>query len=993
MKVYLLIICLCRSGGYLAGQTSGPLATQKEHRKIDSLLLRLPSANRSDQGFIYEKLAFAYLSLNNDSAITFVEKASGIFTEIKNDTALFNLNLFFAKKLLDFETDRSLPYFWKAKSMKSAAVGSAKYQYKLNAEMSAMHYFFLSNYDSSLYYDKQCLALASDSLEKGKTLAGMGLNYNALGMTVKALDAYLKAMSLLENKGDALALGGLYNNLGILYEDDENNAKAELYYKKAYEMFKKSGDLLRQFSALNNLGILYSHEARHEESLQALSEAEKIHPQLGSKANEAIVNLNVGNTLVHMGRSQEALTRFKIAMKLFVEVGHNYGLTACHRQMGEAYYETGQYKMCEREEQMAITLAKKYGYIYLIRDAYKDLADMYATVRQYEKAHFHLNRYHELNDSLTTRDRASKLGLLEKEYELAKQEEEKKLLVDQQEASVAQARIDRVTKLSLGSGLAFVAIASFVTLVAYRRTKAKNQLLAAQKEKILQQSEALEEASNARSRFFANVSHELRTPVTLITGMLEVLHEKLGKNSHSILDIALNNSRKLQTLVNEVLDLTLAENTAATLTLAEKEIGPLLRRVLAAFDSLLQKKSISLTCDTATVEGLSLAVDEGKFEKIINNLIFNAVKFNHEGGRIVVSATHDDNLHSIVIRVTDTGTGIPAEDIPHIFDRFYQSAAGRQNNAGGVGIGLSLVKELTEMHGGSVSVQSNVGEGTTFEIRLPIVKLEGEVEEPGYLHDEPVVNLEGFDKAPAVLVVEDNEEMQFYIKEVFGGQAKMSFANNGLEALNWLEKNSVDVIISDVMMPEMDGYELLRNLKQSETLKRIPVVMLTARAAEEDLLHGLSLGVDDYLTKPFSGKELKVRVHNLLTNLEIRKQWQSKPVEPGEVEVEPSENEIFIQKVEAFVHAHVKNAALGISGLADHLAMSERQLYRRCGLLTGMSPAQLIKEVRLQLAYKMLINKEVFKVSDLAARIGFEDSTYFSRQFHERFGKRPSEML
>lgn len=992
MKAYLLIICLF-GAGYLAGQTPSP--NPKQQAKIDSLRSRLQSANRSDQGFIYEKLALAFVSLNKDSAIAFGEKASGVFTEAKNDTALFNLNFSFAKKLdINGETETSLPYFWRAKAMRSEAVRSPKYQYKLYADISAMHYFSHGDYDSSLYYDKQCLALAADSLQKGKTLTSLGLNYNALGMTVKALDAYLKAMSLLEKKGDALALGGLYNNLGILYEDDENNAKAELNYKKAYEMFKKSGDLLRQFSALNNLGILYSHEARHEESLQALYEAEKILRQPGGKANEGIVNINIGNTLVHMGRPGEGLARFKIAMKLFVEVGHHYGATACHRQMGEAYYKVGQYKMCEQEEQIAIALAKKYGYIYLIRDAYGDLADMYAASKQYQRAHFHLKRYHELNDSLTTKDRASKLGLLEKEYELAKQEEEKKLLVDQQEASVAQARIDRVTKLSLGSGLAFVAIASFVTLVAYQRTKAKNQLLASQKEKILQQSEALEEASKARSRFFANVSHELRTPVTLITGMLEVLHEKLDKNTHSILDIALSNSRKLQTLVNEVLDHTRAENTTTRLTLVEKEIGPLLRRILAAFDSLLQKKSISLTCDTTAVEGLSLAVDEGKFEKIINNLMFNAVKFNREGGRIIVSATHDDDRRIIEIRVTDTGTGIPTEDIPHIFERFYQSTAGRQNNAGGVGIGLSLVKELTEMHRGSVSVQSKVDEGTTFEIRLPIVKLEGEVEEPESERDEPVVNLTGFDKTPTVLVVEDNEEMQVYIKEVFGDQAKMSFANDGREALNWLAKNPVDIIISDVMMPGgMDGYELLRNLKESETLKGTPVVMLTARASEEDRLYGLSLGVDDYLTKPFSGKELKVRVHNLLANLEIRKQWQVKPVEPEEAEVGSSENEIFKQKVVAFVHSNIQNESLGISGLADHLAMSERQLYRKCGLLTGMSPAQLIKEVRLQLAYRMLINKEVFKVSDLAARIGFEDSTYFSRQFHERFGKRPSEML
>jgi DNA-binding response OmpR family regulator len=195
------------------------------------------------------------------------------------------------------------------------------------------------------------------------------------------------------------------------------------------------------------------------------------------------------------------------------------------------------------------------------------------------------------------------------------------------------------------------------------------------------------------------------------------------------------------------------------------------------------------------------------------------------------------------------------------------------------------------------------------------------------------------------------------------------------------------------MMPEMDGYEFLGQLKNNVILKNIPVVMLTARASEEDLLHGLSLGVDDYITKPFNAKELKIRVHNLLTNQRIRKEWQVKPVDAAEEIAEVTEDEAFLRKAEQFVSERAENALLGIADLADHMAMSERQLYRKCGLLIGMTPGHLIKEIRLKIAYKLLADRKVTKVSELASRVGFDNIAYFSRQFLERFGKRPADLL
>ncbi|HZY81717.1 MAG TPA: response regulator, partial [Cyclobacteriaceae bacterium] len=244
-----------------------------------------------------------------------------------------------------------------------------------------------------------------------------------------------------------------------------------------------------------------------------------------------------------------------------------------------------------------------------------------------------------------------------------------------------------------------------------------------------------------------------------------------------------------------------------------------------------------------------------------------------------------------------------------------------------------------------------------------------------------------------VLIAEDNEEMRYYVKEILGNDVILFEAGNGQEGLTLARSKKPDLIVSDVMMPEMNGYEFLSHLKNDDNLKAIPVIMLTARASEEDRLSGLSLGVDDYIIKPFNARELKSRIHNLLMNQQIRNQWKEKPVDKDEELPVAKEDDTFVRSVQAYVESRLSDSALSMGDVADHMAMSERQLYRKCGASTGMSPAQLVKEIRLRIAYRMLVQKEVSKVAALAASVGFDNSAYFSKQFLERYGKRPVEFL
>jgi YesN/AraC family two-component response regulator len=297
------------------------------------------------------------------------------------------------------------------------------------------------------------------------------------------------------------------------------------------------------------------------------------------------------------------------------------------------------------------------------------------------------------------------------------------------------------------------------------------------------------------------------------------------------------------------------------------------------------------------------------------------------------------------------------------------------------------------MMDGSVSVDSSIQNGTTFTLEFPLMQrpdvavhvadaLELAPLDWGHFHDKQ-----------SVLLVEDNAEMRYYLRAVLGDTVNIIEAVNGKDALRQLAERSVDLVISDLMMPEMDGAELVSRLKSSPKYKKLPVITLTALANHETRLSMLRLGIDDYLVKPFNADELRVRVYNLLSNLEERREFEQKPVEPDDIPVTAVEAEEFRSKVSEFVLSRMKTINVSVYDLAYQLNMSERQLYRHAKSLTGCTPAQLIKEVRLQRAYELLLSGTINKLDDVARQVGFEDAAYFARQFYQRFGKRPNEFF
>ena len=531
-------------------------------------------------------------------------------------------------------------------------------------------------------------------------------------------------------------------------------------------------------------------------------------------------------------------------------------------------------------------------------------------------------------------------------------------------------------------------------LVAEEKEKADALAVNLQESLILKEALAaqLSHAADMKTRFLANISHELRTPVTLLAGMMELMNERAGTKDRQ-LQVAYNNSLKLQYMVEEILDLSRMETSEAKMHAESREIAPLLTRMVYAFETFIVKEQLSLSFSERNTKGVYVSVDEHMLEKVVNNLVYNAIKFNEPGGWIKTNTFVSDDGKEFIFLIANSGTGIKAEDLPHVFERFYQGDT-RTPKAEGVGIGLSLVQEFTLLMGGTVEVTSSRELGTAFTLRFPVVSQRALRPVTISIDTElPEKVWEEFTSKQTVLIVEDNAEMRYYLREVLADKVNLAEASNGREALDWLQEKKADLVITDLMMPVMDGEELITHLKNAAMFKKIPVIMLTALADTKNQLNMLRLGIDDYIVKPFNAPELRVRVYNLLHNLEERRRFDATPVEQDDIPLESAEAETFRERVTGFVLKRISNMNVSVYDLAYELGMSERQLYRLAKSLTGCSPAHLVKEVRLQKAYELLLGSTISKLSDVTRQVGFEDPNYFARQFYERFGKRATDFL
>lgn len=516
------------------------------------------------------------------------------------------------------------------------------------------------------------------------------------------------------------------------------------------------------------------------------------------------------------------------------------------------------------------------------------------------------------------------------------------------------------------------------------------------------EAEKLKEINQLKSRFFANLSHEFRTPLSLILGPTEQLESTEREISRKEqLGLIRRNAERLLRMVNQLLQFARIESGTIKLHVSLQPIPPLLWRIVSSFSTAAVKKGIALNVEIEP-DAFQGFVDAEKVEHIVENLLSNAMKYTNSGGTIGLHARRIGTNLTIV--VADSGVGIEQEHLAHVFDRFYRVDASHQTE--GTGIGLSLTKELVELHHGSIRLTSDKGRGTTVAVTLPLsAYAESEIGQPPDVakvhraekeaNAQPPVYLHPADHQEKllVLVVEDNEDARAYLRTRLEPEFEVMEAGTGLLAVQRAQERVPDIVVSDVMMPEMNGYELCRELKTDVRTSHIPVILLTALAEQTDRIVGLETGADDYLVKPIDAHELVVRVRNLIAN---RKKVQDRfrtvaPLKPGEVRVE-SLDDAFLRKAIEAVEQRVSDDRFDVEQFAKAVFLSRAQLHRKIKALTNLSATDFIRHLRLQRA-KELLEKNAGTVGEIAYRVGFTNHSYFSQAFKEQFGTTPAEIL
>ncbi len=531
----------------------------------------------------------------------------------------------------------------------------------------------------------------------------------------------------------------------------------------------------------------------------------------------------------------------------------------------------------------------------------------------------------------------------------------------------------------------------YLRTVSIRREKLRLEAEVARRTATIeQQAKALRALDEQKSRFFLNIAHELRTPLTLIASPIEhyIQQENRNQKETQFLQGIQKNVKHLIALVESILDISRLDAHQLSLKEEPTPFVALIKNIFSMYTSYAEMHKINYELSCEVNENLVLLLDVPKFEKIIHNLLFNALKYTGKEGRVTLQIKAEERQMHVM--VMDTGTGIHPDDLPHIFERYFQSSQTNTTAQGGSGIGLSIAWEYARLMKGNLQAFSVLGEGSHFIFSFPkkiastdnIPPATATIKNGQAKKIIPVT-----EKAQTVLLVEDNAEMQQLLRQMIEPTHRVLSAPNGAVALEILEQHSVDAIITDLMMPQMDGFELLGYLKSHLAWQAIPVIVLTARANEEDKLHALRIGVDDYLYKPFSPQELLVRLQNLLVHRAKRLGQQQDPAML-------SADQQWLREVESKAFQLLKEIPeFNISDLAEITLLSERHFRRKIQQISGLTANEYLKEIRLQYARQLLENKVMNTVSEVSYAVGFTTTHYFSKVFAERFGKKPSEYL
>lgn len=839
----------------------------------------------------------------------------------------------------------------------------------------------MSEHDSSMHTLERGLQLISeypDRYTEASIYNMMGNVRRAQNQYNEALEAYIKSVKLFEESEDHKGLAQALSNIGNIHNLMGETDLAMTYAKRSLESAVAAG--VRSSIAYSNalIGRIYRKQKKLDEALRSYQEAARIYREINFTRETGETLLSIGNIYFDKNDHRQALREYLTSLGVSKSIHDSLMMTHAYVSAASAQSYLGQFREARSYLDSTIAIAAKKRLPTQRMDAYQVMSEILEMEGNYKASKEYYIRFISLRDSLTEVQNREQAQEIEARFQSEKKDDAIRILN-------AENQLRETQQVYL---VVFTLLLIAVAGVLYNRYKVK-----------LKANEKLRELDQIKSRFFANISHEFRTPLSLILGPVEsmIADTPDGERRENLL-LLQRNARRLKLLINQLLDLSRIESGTMELRLEESDIAHTLNVIAGTFSSLAERKGILF--NHCVMQSCNGCYDREKVDIIITNLLSNAFKFTQEGGTVTMKCTVEEGR--LTVDVSDSGIGIPQESLPKIFDRFFQVDDSQTRTSEGSGIGLSLSKELAELHRGTLVASSQEGVGSSFRLSIPVTR----EFYPGMTIHKPISPLEeivpsasaGLPLAKSdeehkslLLIAEDNPDMQAFLASILRTRFRLAFAQNGVEAFERAVATVPDLIISDWMMPEMDGRGLCAKIKTTDITSHIPVLMLTARADQPSKLEGLETGADDYLVKPFDSRELLVRIDNIVEQRRRLREIFSQHVvlEPKQVTL-PSRDADFVARMMDLLEEKFADPGFDVEQMAEVMCMSRMQLHRKVKALSDQSPGEFIRRFRLERA-KQFLSAQRLQVSEVCFQSGFNNVSTFSRAFRDYTGVTPTE--
>ncbi|MCC5923545.1 MAG: response regulator [Crocinitomicaceae bacterium] len=820
--------------------------------------------------------------------------------------------------------------------------------------------------DSALFYANEALRIGrqqQDLLLSARALAQLGEIKQLQSDFQQSIDYYFEAIKLAEEIDHQKLLGSFYNGLGISFFYINDLEKAEYYIGKAADHKLAIGDHTYYSILTTNLANIFFYNGKYDEAITLLKNAESVlieknqgyylsslYNSLGGVYQQGLNDLNT------------AKYYYEKSLRIAIEDDILQNIISGYHNLAILQMLLNNNKEAIENLNKAKVYALKSDNIVFVTEVYKTLSEVHEKAGDYKNAFLYKSLQMQYKDSIFKSDKQKAVEELEFKFQNTKKQQQIQLQQQEiQEAKlVAEQQKNRIYLIVLIASILLLLSLFFIFYVIQKRKTV--QLLEREKSKI-----------------FENIVHEIRTPLTLINGPLQLVKEKLSKDSsmHENIQMIEHNSEKLVRLVNELLDVSKLDKGQYALTYQVGDVGLFVNSIIQGFSAEIKQKNLELVWEIPSQKYI-LRFATNAYEKIISNLLENAIKYAPEGSTIRVTLRRESEY--ALFAVSDEGFGIPEKEKEKIFQRFYR--LGIHESFKGTGIGLSIVKELVELLKGEISLKSEQNVGTTFEVRIPFESIKDVAPET-----------EISDNKPVLLIVDDEEDILKFVGEVLKYDFNIVTAKNGEEALKKMMDVLPDLLLSDVMMPIKDGLQLITEVKSNPLTNHIPVILFSSKSSLESRMKGLSVGADGYLPKPFYPDELKLLTKNIYQTIKNAQQEfleELKSDKPFEERI--MTNSEYVNKGIQFVLNNISNEDYSVNELAADMCISRSQLHRKLTAQTGLSATNFIKMVRMEKA-KDLLKENWGNVTEIAYECGFNSQSYFTKSFTEYFGVSPTKFL